>query len=163
MSDSNQDFTKVKALITDIGVNIFTTKEKDGSLRGRPMRTAQVDEDGSLWFFTNEYANTVDELSENNEVYLTYASQASSTYVIVHGRASLSNDRSLMKAMWNPTMDVWFPEGLADPSILLIKVQPQKAEYWESASSKLVMWYVMAKAMVSGEKYDEGNHGKVIL
>jgi len=163
MSKDNNDLSKVKELIENIGVNIFTTKEKDGSLRGRPMRTAQVDEDGCLWFFTNEYSNTVEQLEEDSEVYLTYASQASSTYVIVHGKASLNNDKAMMKALWNPTMDAWFPEGLADPNILLIKVKPEKAEYWESATNKLVMWYGMAKAMITGEKYDKGKHGEVDL
>ena len=164
MQEATKDqVKKVKDLIEDIDINIFTTKESDGKLRGRPMSTAKVEEDGSLWFFTNEYSGKVDEISHNNEVYLTYASKASSEYLVLHGKASLSDDKAKMKELWNPTMKAWFPEGLDDPKILLIKVDPTEAEYWESASNKIMMVFGMAKALLTGEEYKEGNHGKVNL
>lgn len=164
MSEVTKDqLEKVKDLIEDIDINFFTTKEANGKLRGRPMSTAKVEEDGSLWFFTNEYSGKVAEISHNNEVYLTYASQGSSKYLVVHGNAELSDDKAKMEELWTPTMKVWFPDGLEDPKILLIKVTPTEAEYWESASNKIMMVYGMAKALLTGEKYEEGKHGKVSM
>lgn len=156
-----EDLKKIKDLIEDIDINIFTTTDKEGKLRGRPMSTASVDEDGTLWFFTNEYSGKVEEISKNNEVYLTYASKGSSAYLTVLGKASLVDERSKIEELWEPTMKIWFPEGLDDPKILLLKVSPTEAEYWESADNKLQMIWGMAKALATGEGYQEGNHGKV--
>ena len=160
---TNEQVEKVKDLIEDIRINIFTTRHEGNKLRGRPMATAKVEEDGSLWFFTNEYSGKVDEISENNEVYLTYASQGSSKYLVLNGKAELSDNKEKMKDLWNPSMKVWFPEGLDDPKILLIKVKPTEAEYWESASNKVMMYFGMAKAYLTGEEYKEGKHDKVDL
>lgn len=160
---TNDQLKKVKDLIEDINVNIFITRHEGNQLRGRPMSTASVEDDCSLWFFTNEYSGKVDEISHNSEVYLTYASQGSSKYLVLQGKAELSDDRKKMEELWSPVMKVWFPEGLDDPKILLIKVTPTEAEYWESASNKVMMYFGMAKALLTGEEYKEGKHDKVNL
>ena len=158
-----EQLEKIKELIEDIDINIFTTQTPEGKLRGRPMSTAKVDEDGTLWFFTNEYSGKVDEISKENEVYLTYASKSSSKYLVVHGKASLTDDQQKIKELWTPALKIWFPEGLDDPKILLIKVTPTEVEYWESASNKIVMLFGMAKALISGEEYKEGKHEDIIM
>lgn len=55
----------------------------------------------------------------------------------------------------------WFPEGSEDPNLILIKVKPVVAEYWDSTSSKMVVAFNMLKAIVTGEEYDEGHHDKI--
>jgi general stress protein 26 len=42
-----------------------------------------------------------------------------------------------MKELWNPIMKAWFPEGLHDPKILLVKAEPEEVEYWDNSSSKI--------------------------
>lgn len=160
-TSSAEQIKKVKDLIEDINVSIFTTRHDGNKLRGRPMGTVKVEDDGSIWFFTNEYSGKVDEISHNNEVYLTYASQGSSKYIVVQGTAELSDDKAKIKELWSPAMKVWFPKGLDDPKILLIKVNPSEAEYWEGAENKFMVYYGMAKAFITGEKYNEGKHDKV--
>ena len=63
---------------------------------------------------------------------------------------------------WNPMAAAWFPEGKEDPSISLIKVHPHSAEYWESTNSKVVQLLGVARALLTGKRYDTGvEHGKV--
>ena len=37
-----------------------------------------------------------------------------------------------MKELWSPVYKAYFPEGLDDPALRLLKVNVHKAEYWES-------------------------------
>jgi general stress protein 26 len=56
-----------------------------------------------------------------------------------------------------------FPEGLDDPKLTLIKLQPTDAEYWDSNSSSMVVLFNMLKAALTGKQYDEGKHGTIDL
>ena len=164
MADTkNNDQQKVKELIEEIRINTFITKDASGKLTGRPMGTSKVEDDGSLWFFTNEYSGKTNDISHNSEVFLTYASPSKNSYVTIDGIASLSDDKAKMEELWNPSMKAWFPEGLDDPKIQLIKVDPTKAEYWDGNSSKIVLAFNMLKAVVTGKEYNAGEHGKVDL
>lgn len=159
----NEQFEKIKKLIEDIRINIFITKDQQGKLTGRPMSTIEVEDDGTLWFFTNEYTSKTDDISHNNEVFLTYASGSQASQITISGIATLSDDQERMKELWNPSLKAWFPDGPDDPNMQLIKVTPVEAEYWDSSASKIVIAFNMIKAMVTGKEYDEGEHGKVNL
>jgi len=127
------------------------------------MATAKMDEDGSLWFFTNEYSGKVEEISDKNEVLVCYASTSENSYVTINGIASLNDERSKIEELWNPSMKAWFPKGLDDKKILLIKVDPYEAEYWEGSASKIVVAFNIAKSLATGKRYDQGEHGKINL
>jgi hypothetical protein len=44
----------------------------------------------------------------------------------------------------------WFPDGKDDPQIALIRVHPEKGEYWDSPSATIVNLYGYAKAALTG-------------
>ena len=46
------------------------------------------------------------------------------------GRATHVDDRALVKEMWNPVVEAWFPDGAEDPDVLLLRVDADSAEYW---------------------------------
>ena len=79
------------------------------------------------------------------------------------GTAQLIHDPKKIEKLWNPLIKVWFPEGKDDPELLLIKIDTHSAEYWDSSSSKMVVLFNMAKALVTGKEYNEGEYGKIIL
>ncbi len=154
---------KIKELIEDIRINTFITKEAGGKLQGRPMSTVEVDHEGCLWFFTNEYTGKTKDISHNKEVYLTYASPSTNSYVVIDGTAALNDDAEKIKELWNPSLKAWFPEGLDDPKIQLIKVIPIHAEYWDGTSSKVVLAYQKLKAVITGKEFNDGEHSEVNL
>jgi general stress protein 26 len=82
---------------------------------------------------------------------------------MIHGSATLSDDKAKMKELWSAILKAWFPLGLEDPEIVLIKVIPNEVNYWDSSSSKMVELFNMLKAIVTGEEYSEGEHGKITL
>ena len=156
-----QEFKKFKELVEKIKTGILITKSAAGELKGRPMATSEVDENGNLWFFTNEFSSKVDEISHNNEVFISYAANDDNNYVVVTGNAFINDDKTKMKELWNPIVKAWFPEGLEDPRLTLLKVEPTEVEYWTDTSSKIVILFKMLSSIMKGKTYNDTEHGKV--
>jgi general stress protein 26 len=72
-------------------------------------------------------------------------------------------DRAKIEELWNPVHQAWFPEGLDDPSLCLLKVSVEQAEYWEGTSSTLVQLFGMVKAIATGQEADYGENEKIKL
>lgn len=140
---------KIAELIEGIRIAMFTSVDEDGSLHARPMGTQSAEFDGTLWFFTWKNTEKVDEFQHNPSVNVAYSDPNKQTYVSVSGRASLVLDKGKMEELWEPPLKAWFPDGLDDPNIALIKVDVESAEYWDSPSSKMVHLYGMVKAALT--------------
>lgn len=139
MTASGQDDVRqLGELIRDIKVAMLTTEDDSGDLRSRPMVTQQRDFDGDLWFFTDASSPKVAEVSHHQAVNVAYADPEHERYVSVSGRAELVRDRAKIKELWNPVYEAWFPKGVDDPNIGLLKIHVAKAEYWESPGSAVV-------------------------
>lgn len=161
MQNTSEQLEKFKKLVNDVRFAMLITKAVNAKPKARPMATADVDDDGCIWFFTNEYSGKVDEIAENNEVYLSYASPSHNCYLFISGKAELNDDRNKMKELWKPAYKAWFSEGLDDPKLFLLKVYPEAAEYWDSPSGKLVTAIGFIKAVITGKEYKGGGHGKL--
>lgn len=157
-SNHTAQLEKFKELVEDVRICMLTTRAADGALSARPMGHVKIEDDGSLWYFTNEYSDKIKEISQDNEVFITYASPSKNSYVAFNAKATLSDDREKMKELWTPMMKAWFPEGLDDPKILLIKADPEEAEFWDGPSNKIVLMFGMIKAAITG-KFTQGDHG----
>ncbi len=163
MEDKRQEsIEKVNDLIKDVQIAMLTTID-GGTLRSRPMQTQEAEFDGDLWFFTSTDTHKTDEIEKDNRVNVAYASPSDNTYVSVSGTASLVNDKEKIEELWIPILKAWFPKGLDDPTLILLKVSVEQAEYWDSASSTVVQVVGFVKALVTGERADGGDHGRVNL
>jgi len=157
---------KLGRLIQDIQFAMMTTVEPDGSLRSRPMATHQdhgKDFDGILWFFTKADAPKADEVRKDEHVALSYSSPEQSKYVSVSGTAMLVRDKLKAKELWDPKYKAWFPKGLDDPELALLRVAVVKAEYWDVPPSPIAHAIGLVKAIATGQSYKPGDHEKVML
>lgn len=147
---------KLNELIKDIRIAMLTTTMPDGSLRSRPMATQQSESDGELWFFTWASAAKAEEVQANPRVNLSYACAKQNDYVSVSGTASLVRDRKKMEELWNPMYKAWFPRGLEEPDIGLLKVTIQRAEYWDAPSGMMadIAGLFFGPAVAENEKID---------
>ncbi len=163
MEDKRQEsIKKVNDLIKAVQVAMLTTIDW-GVLRSRPMQTQEAEFDGDLWFFTSTDTHKTDEIEKDRRVNVSYAAPDSNTYVSVSGTAALVNDKEKIEELWNPIYKAWFPKGLDDPTLILLKVSVEQAEYWDSSSSSIVQVVGFVKALVTGERADGGDHGRVNL
>lgn len=165
--ENSKETTKTKGefkeMVKDIRVAMLCTHSADGHIHSRPMGTTEVDEEGNIWFFTRESSPKTEEIEDNPDVCVCYSAPDDNTYVSVIGTAKLIHDPQKIERLWHPLIKVWFPEGKDDPELLLIKIDTHSAEYWDSSSNKMVVLFNMAKALVTGKEYSEGEYGKINL
>lgn len=153
---------KIQELTEGIDFCMLTTND-GGALRSRPMSTQDTDFDGDIWFFTSEDTHKIEEIEKDNRVAIAYSKPDDNIFVSVSGRASISKDKAKMKELWSPVLKAWFPEGLDDPKLCLLKVEAEQAEYWEGSSSTLVQLFGMVKAIATGQEADYGENKKLQL
>ena len=157
-----ESIEKLKTLINDIDFAMLTTVN-GGHLRSRPMSTQEYEGSNTLWFFTSDQTHKVDEIEADSRVNVAYAKPDDNVYVSVSGRAALVKDRAKIEELWNPILKAWFPDGLEDPTLSLLRITIEEAEYWDSPNSKLVQIVGFVKALATGERADGGEYGRVSL
>jgi len=154
---------RLNELMRDIKFAMFTTVEPDGQLRSRPMATQQVEFDGDLWFFTQADAPKVDEIAHEHQVNVSYALPDKQRYISVSGVAQLVRDRAKMAELWSEPLKIWFPDGLDDPNLALLKVRVHQAEYWESSSNAVGRVIDFVKALATKDDRQLGKNEKLDL
>lgn len=142
---------KLFELIKDVKIAMMTTVDSDGTLNSRPMWNNDADENGDLWFFTKLHSPKTAEISKDNQVNLAYSDPSSQNYVSVAGKAEIVRDQAKINEKWNESLKTWFPNGKNDPEVALIRVHPEKGEYWDSPNSKMLHLYGYVKASLTGE------------
>src|SRR5205814_743785 len=147
---------KLREMIKDIDFAMLSTVGPDGTIHSRPMATQQAEFDGELWFFTALHSLKVHEIQDDQHVNVSYADSDANRYVSVSGRASIVRDRNKAKELWSPIHKAWFPMGVDDPNLGLIKVTVEQAEYWDAPSSKMVQLYGFVKSTLTGSPPDAG-------
>ncbi|MGQ9366873.1 pyridoxamine 5'-phosphate oxidase family protein [Azospirillum sp. ST 5-10] len=163
-SASNEDAAeKLWHLIKDMRVAMMTTVEEDGTLQSRPMAVLSHAgfDDATLWFFTRAGSDKTHALAGHRQVNLAYADTGDETYVSVAGTATLVRDRQRIEALWREPMATWFPKGVEDPEIALIRVDVSSAEYWDAPSGAMVYAYGYAKAKLTGQPPKPGDNATV--
>jgi general stress protein 26 len=154
---------KFRELAGEVNVCMFTTIDDHNNIFSRPMSTVKIDDEGNAWFFTNEFSEKIQEVSRDNRVYLIYAHPGQNIYVTVKGTCAVVLDKQKIGELWNPLMKAWFPRGTDDPKLCLVKVTTEEADYWNSNSGKMGVYFKMLKAIANREKYTEGDVGKLKL
>lgn len=162
-ADRSEAIKKLGEMIKDIDFAMLTTVEADGTLRSRPMSTQQVEFNGDLWFFTRASAPKVGEVERDERVNLSYAKPEDQRYVSVSGTARLVRDRQKIEELWKTGLKTWFPKGLEDPDLALLKVSVEQAEYWDSPSSTMAYVFGFVKAVATGQSYQPGENEKINL
>ena len=153
--------TKVAELMKDIRIAMLTTVDETGRPTSRPMATQEVEFDGDLWFFAARDSRKVAQVRANPVVNVSLTS--ADTWVSLTGRAEVVSDPAKAKELWNSAVEAWFPTGPEDPNIVLLKVDGDSAEYWDTPGGRIATVLSFAKAKITGEPYDGGENETVSL
>lgn len=159
--EENKDLKKFNEMVEDINICMFITNTAGGEEHTRPMATIEVEDDGSLWFFTDIRSIKVKEVNMQHTVHLVYAHPGKSSYLDVWGSAEIINDRQQIIDKWSPIVKAWFPHGVTDPNLGLLKVQPTEVYYWEAESGKMVEFFKIAASIITGKRLAEGAEGSL--
>lgn len=159
----DESIQKLWSMMKDVKVAMLTTALKDGTLRSRPMMSQNVEFDGDLWFFTGKSTPKVAEIEASTQVNVSYANPDDSVFVSLSGPAEFVTDRGVMQTFWNPAFEAWFPKGLDDPDLLLLKVHIEQAEYWDAPQGKMVGLFGFFKALATGDQPKEMGENKKLI
>lgn len=122
-----------KALRSDMTMMLGLDGVEDGQVR--PM-TAQVDGDhGPIWFFAGRNSDFIRALGQSHRAIATFVSKSHDLFASVRGSLTLDNDRAVIDRFWNRYIAAYYPDGKDDPNLALVRLDAERAEIWESASS----------------------------
>ena len=160
--NNQENIEKLRKLIKGIKIAMLTTVNKsDGTLHSRPMGTQEVEFDGDLWFFTQSNSQKVNEIQKDQTVNVSYAGD--NRYVSVSGKAQVVYDKAKMKDLWSPIYKVWFPDGLEDPTLRLLKVNVEKAEYWDNPGGLVATIIGFAEGLINKDTSKMGENETINL
>ena len=158
---SAEDTRKVAELLKGQRFGFLTTTTPEGKLTSRPMTLQEVEFDGDLWFFAERGSHPVAHIQAAPQVNVGVGSGG--TWVSLTGHASVVDDVAKKKELWNGGVEAWFPQGPEDPSVVLLKVHGDSAEYWDSPGGRLATAFSFVKAKATGERIEGGENEKVDL
>lgn len=153
---------KIKELVEIAGTCFFCTRVATGESGGsRPMSVREVDEEGRLWFLSAVDSHKNQEISADPRVSLFFQGSKHSDFLVLHGRASISTDKGIIRDLWSPFIKTWFTEGIDDPRITAIAVTPEGGYYWDTKHGNTVAGLkVMVGAMI-GKTLDDSIEGEI--
>ncbi|EZP61714.1 MULTISPECIES: pyridoxamine 5'-phosphate oxidase family protein [Exiguobacterium] len=153
---TNQEAVEtVKKLIDKIETAMLTTIAAEG-LVSRPMQTQDIEFDGDLWFLTSKETDKYQELLKNPSVNVAYVDKS---YVSIRGTAELVEDIERKKELWSPRYEAYLGTTYEDPKVVLIKVNTEAAEYWETGNTTKSVKQVLKKVV---GKDDENEINKTV-
>jgi general stress protein 26 len=160
---SQEQISKIWDMIRGIKVAMLTSDDH-GVLRSRPMVASQQTFEGTLWFFTREHASKVTEIDHDPRVNVSYADPSAQNYVSLSGAATLITDPATLKQHFSEALRTWFPKGLDDPELSLLKVDIDQAEYWDAPNATMLHAYGYLKARLTGQSpHNPGDHARVAI
>jgi general stress protein 26 len=157
----NAAIDKLKELVLSADMCMFATNLKQHPIPARPMSTRDVDDDGSIWFFSRSTSNKNAEIKADNNVQLFYSNPGSSEFLNIYGKASIIKDEAKAKELWSLWAKTWFPDGIDDPELTLIKVEPVHVHYWDTKHNRMVSLIKIVAGALTGKELDDGIEGKI--
>lgn len=141
-------------LLDDFPLTMIVTLDDDGHPVSQPFAMQQQHHrfDGDLWFLVSAESSTAKRLATHQVVNLAFSSNGS--WVSLTGHAELTTEQSFIDAMWDASVEAWFPDGRTDPSIRALIVHSDSAEYWDTPGSTIATVFSFVKSKVTGTPMD---------
>lgn len=149
MTDTTTGRQRIVDLVSRATVAMLTTTTSDGKHVSRPMGLQEAEFDGDLWFFADENSAKARQISAAPEVNVSFSDTKNHSWTSIAGRAQIVHDRQKAEQLYTSTLQVWFPDGLETPGLVLIKVQADTAEYWEGPTSTIAFVVGILRAAVT--------------
>mgnify|MGYP000518502371 CR=1 FL=1 len=153
---------KIKEMVEDIDFAMMATHLSKHPIHTIPMSTKKVDDEGAIWFLSGKDSTHNSNIETDSRVQLLYSKPGSMQFLTLYGRAYITTEHSILKELYSQSDDMWF-DGLEDPNLTAICVNPAEANYWDSKHNRLATIFKMGIATVTGENPEIGQSGKIVL
>tara|TARA_R110000787_G_scaffold31509_5_gene83505 strand:- start:2872 stop:3423 length:552 start_codon:yes stop_codon:yes gene_type:complete len=123
-----------------------------------PMSHYSDDDKNIVWFITAKGTDLAKSAARSVKSQYIVCSNDESLYARVDGTLSAVTDPATLDEIWSTVAGAWFEEGKQDKDVQLLRFVPEQAEVWATGGT-LTFLYEIAKAQMTDEKPDMGEHG----
>ena len=120
----------IQSIMEGVRTCMLTTVSADGSLQAHPMTTQEAEFDGDAWFLLGRDSQSARDVAASSHVNVSYA--GASAWLSLAGTAEVVHDQAKKAELWNTFVEAWFPDGRDDPSVEVLRVRAESAQYWNS-------------------------------
>lgn len=94
-----------------------------------PM-TVHFDGRGPLWIYTARDNRLVEGLGAGNHALMQYVAKGHDLFASLHGTLCVDNNVAAIDRFWSNQVAAWYPQGRGDPSLTMLRFDPDNAELW---------------------------------
>jgi general stress protein 26 len=123
---------QMKSLADTSIICMLITTDAEGKRSNKPMAAIRIDDEGNCWFFASKSSGKIKDISTNNKIEVVFANPDSDDYLEIHGSGSTICDTGEIQRNWSPLVNEWFPKGITDPEICLVKIDVTSVFYWDA-------------------------------
>lgn len=145
-------------IVESIGICMLATWDGERQ-RARPVAARSRRDENAIHVLTDEAGAKDDQIRRFPTVSLAFADTRTHTYLALTGRATVSNDRAAIRALFDVSDKAWW-ETPDDPAIRLIVFRPEDAELW-GGLGRLRTAVSLVRAAVFGADPDFGDNIKI--
>ena len=158
--EGDEALAKLRQLLKDFPIAFMVTVS-GGDVTARPIGVVgdHAAFDGTLWFITDKRSRKVRAIESGATTTLLFQNDKDGTYLQLSGRAAIVDDAAKLKALYTALQRTWFPKGLDDPDITLVRFDVDAGNYWDKHDSLVKLAVAFVKAVVTGAPGKSGNAG----
>jgi general stress protein 26 len=157
---SETDIDRVWEIMDDISICMVTT-HAGRHMRSRPMHAIPDRDEGCIWFITDTRGAKEEEIAAAPDVCLAFADISDNTYLSIIGAAEMIRDPAKADELWSAEAQAWWPRGPRDPRVRVLRVRPERAEYWGTRGNWATVALKLMAARMAGRTPDLAESRKV--
>ncbi len=150
---------KVWEMLKAIDIAMLVTRSGDG-MRARPMSTIPAPEKGVIHILTEAQSTAAQDIGRDGTVLLAYAGRGD--HLSVAGQAVVNPDKGLVKELWNPSAQVFWPNGPVAHDVVTLVIDPGHVDVWDG-HGVLRGIVSIVRGAVQGRSPDLGERGMTEL
>lgn len=143
---------KVYDILGSVETTMLVTESLEGHVEARPMKLAAVEPAGPVWLLTKATPMT-EEVARHGEVLLV-CQDGTSRFLSLRGRASIVHDPERLRRIWRLPFNLWFPGGVDDPELALMRIEPDAAEFWDATGANRFKYLWESAKLLAGQPTD---------
>jgi general stress protein 26 len=160
----DEALTKLRQLLKELPIAFMVTVDGP-EIIARPIGVVGDHGafDGSVWFITDRRSRKVAAIERGAITALLFQNDREGTYLHLSGRATVVEDPQKLKELYTPVQRTWFPDGVDDPDITLLRFDATDAAFWDGHASMLRLAAAFAKSLITGTPGASGHAGTASL
>jgi general stress protein 26 len=150
---------RVWEMLKAIDIAMLVTRSDEG-LRGRPMSTIPTPEKGVIYILTESDSSAARDIRVDGQVFLSF--QGRGDHVAIVGQATVNPEKGLVKDLWNPGAQLFWPQGPEAHDVVTLVIDPGHADVWDGPGLLRGLAEIVTGA-VKGKSPDLGTRGAAEL